>query len=84
MQKDPTPAVGRRPYLVASVAMGVPVIALLAVPLYSRTEPVFLTLPMFYWWTFLWIIGISVGTLVAHRVIEASKTAEVRLEVGSR
>jgi hypothetical protein len=83
MQKDPTRAVSRRPYLVATAAMGVPAVALLAVPLYSRTEPVFLTLPMFYWWTFLWIIGISAGTLIAHRVIEASKQAEVHLEVRS-
>lgn len=83
MQKDSTRAVSRRPYLVATVAMGVPAVALLAVPFYSRTEPVLLTMPMFYWWTFVWIIGISAGTLIAHRVIEASKRAAAHVEVRS-
>jgi hypothetical protein len=62
-----------RPYVLATLLMGIPVIALLAVPLYAREDPVIWSFPMFYWWTFIWIIAISAGTLLSHLIIERSK-----------
>jgi hypothetical protein len=64
-----------RPYLVSAVLMAVPVVALLAVPLYSRISPKVLGLPMFYWWTFLWIVLLAAATMAAHRIIERAKAA---------
>jgi hypothetical protein len=64
-----------RPYLVSTALMAVPVVALLAVPLYSRISPRFLGLPMFYWWTFLWIVLLAAATMAAHGIIERAKAA---------
>ena len=63
----------RGPYLWASVLIGVPVVALLAVPLYSRTEPVVWDFPMFYWWTCLWIAALSVGAGISFRLLERAQ-----------
>ena len=75
----------RGPYVRATALIGVPVIALLAVPLYARTEPVVLDFPMFYWWTCLWIVALSAGIGMAFRVLQrvqpSGKTAP-RAEVG--
>jgi hypothetical protein len=75
----------RSPYLWATVLIGVPVVALLAVPLYARTEPVLLDFPMFYWWTCLWIAALSVGITLAFRILPQDPSTvgrRVRKEAG--
>jgi hypothetical protein len=71
------PSASARPYLVSAVLLAVPVIALLAVPLYSRISPSFLGLPMFYWWTFLWIVLLALATFTSHRIIDRAKATGV-------
>ena len=63
----------RAPYLWATVVIGIPVIALLAIPLYARTEPVVLDLPMFYWWTFVWIAALSAGIGTAFHLLQRAE-----------
>jgi len=58
-----------RAYVISALLMGLPVLALLAVPLYSRREPTIAGFPMFYWWTYLWIALISAGTWASYRII---------------
>lgn len=66
------------PYLRATALIGVPVIALLAVPLYARTEPVVLDFPMFYWWTCLWIAALSGGIALALRLLQRAESERDR------
>ena len=79
MQHQPSSVVRghARPYVLATFLMGVPVLALLAVPVYSHKDPVIVGLPMFYWWSFLWIALISVGTGLSFRIIEGSKRRDL-------
>jgi hypothetical protein len=68
-QPEGAVATSARPYAISAFLIGVPVLALLAVPLYSHREPVLAGFPMFYWWTFLWIAAISAGTWASYRII---------------
>ena len=61
------------PYVASAFLIGIPVVALLAIPLYSRKEPVLAGFPMFYWWTFLCIALVSAGTWTSYRLIERAK-----------
>lgn len=72
MQKQ-TSSAESRAYGAATLMIGVPAIALLAVPFYSHVDPVVLDFPMFYWWTFLWIAALSLGILASYRIIERAK-----------
>ena len=38
-----------------AVLLAVPCVAVLAVPIYDRRDPVLFGLPMFYWWQLLWV-----------------------------
>jgi hypothetical protein len=73
----PTTPIGARPYAISAVLMAVPWVALLAVPFYSRTDPVLVGLPMFYWWTFLWIVLLAAATCASYLIIERAKSAAV-------
>lgn len=89
MSYDPPPAahVGVAPtrsYVVSTIIVAIPVIALLAVPLYSRREPVLFSFPMFYWWTFVWIALLSIAIFAAYRLIENAKAANDRAAGGGR
>ena len=64
-----------KPYVLSAVLIAVPWLALLAVPLYARTSYPLFGLPMFYWWTFLWIVLLAVATHISYRIIETSKAA---------
>jgi hypothetical protein len=74
MSNPPTARAARGTNLRAAALIGVPVIALLAVPLYARTEPVVLDFPMFYWWTCLWIAALSAGIGLAFRIIQRAES----------
>jgi len=70
MYNHPSSRPRRRAYLWATLLIGVPVLALLAVPLYARTEPTLFAFPMFYWWTFVWIAALSAGIGAAFHLLE--------------
>ena len=58
---------------VAGVLLLIPLVALAAVPLYSRETPVLWGFPFFYWYQFLWIIITPILTYLAYVVIERAR-----------
>lgn len=56
--------------LVVAILLLIPMVALAAVPLYSRTTPELWGFPFFYWYQFLWILITPILTYIAYVVIE--------------
>ena len=46
---------GHRKLRFVHLLLGVPYVAVLAVPLFNRTEPSLAGIPFFYWYQLLWI-----------------------------
>ncbi len=75
-----TPPVKRPPRLspgaalLAAVLLIIPLVALAAVPLYSRTTPEVWGFPFFYWYQLMWVLITPVLTYSAYVVIKRSRS----------
>lgn len=73
---EPQPGPRRIPpgtALLVAILLLVPMAALAAVPLYSRTTPQLWGFPFFYWYQFLWIIITPILTYAAYVVIQRAR-----------
>lgn len=52
----------------AGVLLAIPIVALLWVPSYARTDPALLGFPFFFWYQFLWVFICSGLTYTAYRL----------------
>lgn len=59
----------------AAILLALPLAALLAVPVYSRHDPVLWGFPFFYWWQFLWMFVGSGTTYLAYVLIRRARGA---------
>ncbi|HWU20548.1 MAG TPA: DUF3311 domain-containing protein [Nocardioides sp.] len=72
--RAPQPPHSDRPKLVlAGVLLAVPVIALMAVPTYAKSEPSLWGFPFFFWYQFLWVFLCSAMTYAAYRLTLAAR-----------
>ena len=53
--------------------LAIPLVALAAVPLYSRTTPVLWGFPFFYWYQLLWVLITPVLTYTAYKLIKRQR-----------
>jgi hypothetical protein len=67
-----------RTALTAASLLAIPVLALLAVPLYARATPKLWGLPFFYWYQFLWVFLAAGLTYTAFVVIQRARRAGQR------
>lgn len=58
---------------VAGILLLIPLVALAAVPLYSRETPVLWGFPFFYWYQMLWVVITPVLTYAAYLVIKRGR-----------
>ncbi len=57
----------------ACVLLAIPIIALMWVPSYARTDPELLGFPFFFWYQFLWVFICSAMTYAAYRLTLAAR-----------
>ena len=57
----------------AGALLMVPIVALLWVDTYAKSEPVLLGFPFFIWYQFLWVFLCSCCTWMAYRQIDAAR-----------
>jgi hypothetical protein len=57
----------------ASVLLAIPVIALMWVPTYARTDPELFGFPFFFWYQFLWVFLCSALTWTAYKLTLAAR-----------
>lgn len=57
----------------AGVALAIPVLALLIVPLYARKSPELWGIPFFYWYQLLWVFLAAGFTYFAYSVIQRAR-----------
>jgi membrane protein implicated in regulation of membrane protease activity len=75
------PAHPRRPaaFAVAGVLLLAPFVALLWVSSYAKDEPRLWGFPFFYWYQFAWVVGASLLTYVAYRLVRGTERPRARL-----
>lgn len=61
------------PAIAALAALAVPVVVLLAVPLYARRGPELLGFPFFYWFQLAMVVAASALTYVAWAVVQRAR-----------
>ena len=59
--------------LIVAVLLLIPLAALAAVPVYSRSTPSVLGFPFFYWYQLLWVLITPVLTWAAYLVIKRGR-----------
>ncbi|MEP6599838.1 MAG: DUF3311 domain-containing protein [Actinomycetota bacterium] len=57
----------------AGALLGLPMLALLIVPIYAKDEPTLWGFPFFYWWQFLWVFIAAACTWAAYVVIDRAR-----------
>ena len=57
----------------AAVLLVIPIIALMWVPSYTRTEPELAGFPFFFWYQFLWVFICSALTYAAYKLTLAAR-----------
>ncbi len=57
----------------AGILLGLPIAALLWVPLYARKEPMLWGFPFFYWYQMLWVIVCGFCTAGAYLIVERDR-----------
>lgn len=58
---------------VVGVLLGIPMLALLIVPIYARSGPELLGFPFFYWYQLMWVFLASGFTQAAYLVIKRAR-----------
>lgn len=59
--------------IAAGILLAIPVVALMAVPTYARTDPTLWGFPFFFWYQFLWVFLCSATTYAAYRLVIAAR-----------
>ncbi len=54
--------------VVVALCLVAPLVALMWVGSYARTDPVLVGVPFFYWYQLLWVVLSTALTMVAHRL----------------
>src|SRR5688572_1641192 len=67
------PPTDRGKMIAAGVLLMIPIVALMWVPSYARTEPELLGFPFFFWYQFLWVFLCSGLTYAAYRLTLAAR-----------
>ncbi|MEO9324876.1 DUF3311 domain-containing protein [Nocardioides sp. C4-1] len=62
------PPTDRRLMVLAGICLAIPIVALLAVPLYARDEPELGGIPFFFWYQFAWVFLCSALTWTAYQL----------------
>ncbi|WP_245916391.1 DUF3311 domain-containing protein [Nocardioides gansuensis] len=62
------PPTDRRKMAAAGVLLLIPIVALVWVPSYARTEPELLGFPFFFWYQFVWVFVCSALTWTAYKL----------------
>ena len=66
---DPEPPpTDMRKMAIAGVLLVIPIVALLWVPSYARTDPELFGFPFFFWYQFVWVFICSALTYTAYRL----------------
>jgi Protein of unknown function (DUF3311) len=71
------PPTDRGKMVAAGVLLLIPIVALMWVPSYARTEPELLGFPFFFWYQFLWVFLCSGLTYAAYRLTLAARPRRV-------
>jgi membrane protein implicated in regulation of membrane protease activity len=66
-------------FAVAGVLLLAPFVALLWVSSYAKDEPRLWGFPFFYWYQFAWVLGASLLTYVAYRLVRGTERERARL-----
>ncbi|MEO6701110.1 MAG: DUF3311 domain-containing protein [Jatrophihabitantaceae bacterium] len=61
-----------------AVLLAIPVLALLAVPLYAKRSPELWGFPFFYWYQMLWVLICGLFTGTAYLLIERDRKGSNR------
>jgi hypothetical protein len=75
-ERDATPDVpptDRGKMIAAGVLLTVPIVALMWVPSYAKTDPELFGFPFFFWYQFLWVFLCSALTYSAYRLTLAAR-----------
>lgn len=67
-QHQDAPPTDKTKMTLAGVLLVIPILALLWVPSYARTEPELFGFPFFFWYQFLWVFVCSALTYIAYRL----------------
>lgn len=67
--------------VLAGILLLIPIVALMAVPTYARTEPTLFGFPFFFWYQFVWVFLCSAMTWTAYKL---TLSARRRPEGGDR
>ena len=59
--------------IASALLLGIPLLALLVVPLYARATPRLWGFPFFYWWQFLWIFIAAGCTWASYLLITRAR-----------
>jgi hypothetical protein len=62
----------------AGILLALPIVALLWVPIYARTEPELWGFPFFYWYQMVWVIACGFCTGGAYRIIQRDRSGARR------
>jgi hypothetical protein len=73
MSDREAPPLSARDKTLAGVLLAIPLLALLLVPVYSRTSPTLWGFPFFYWYQFLWVFLAAGFTHAAYVVVERGR-----------
>lgn len=67
------PPTDRGKMAAAALLLAIPIVALMWVPSYTRTDPVLLGFPFFFWYQFLWVFLCSAMTWGAYKLTLAAR-----------
>ncbi|MCW2756450.1 MAG: hypothetical protein JWO46_196 [Nocardioidaceae bacterium] len=67
------PPTDKRLIVAAGVFLAIPVVALMWVPSYAKTDPELWGFPFFFWYQFLWVFLCSAATFTAYRLTLAAR-----------
>jgi hypothetical protein len=71
--RDREPARNRTQLTAAAVLLAIPVVALLWVGTFAKTEPTFAGFPFFIWYQFLWVFLCSGCTWAAFHLVQIAR-----------
>jgi hypothetical protein len=70
---EPPPRLPGRVQLMVGILLAIPLLALGAVPLYSRSTPKVWGFPFFYWYQLVWVLITPVLTYSAYVLIKRAR-----------
>ena len=72
------PPTDKRKMAAAGVLLLIPIVALMWVPSYARTEPELLGFPFFFWYQFVWVFVCSALTWTAYKLTLSARRGDDR------